>query len=321
MKQIKWLFQPVLIFVVAQVSWALLMAVWIRWYVTRNREIDDLLMKYSVKEGFGTGQWVVLLEGCLLMAIILVGLYIIFASLRRQTKLNKMQDSILSNVTHELKTPLASIRLCCETLLLRNLSTEEQHKFLKRALSETERLQKLIDTVLISARMTSEAVPNDFERVRLMDTLEHSWKKILERFGEQRHFEWTADPNVSAESVYVEGNPHQLAIVFDNLLDNAVKYTERGGHIHLKVSLTNQFVKLHLFDDGMGIEKQNLKKVFRRFFRAEKSSVRKVQGSGLGLYVCHTIAKAHGGKIYANSEGPGKGSSFHVELPRETLDY
>jgi signal transduction histidine kinase len=104
-------------------------------------------------------------------------------------------------------------------------------------------------------------------------------------------------------------------------LDNSVKYTDRGGLISCKVSLTNQWIKFHFFDDGMGIEKSNLKRIFRRFFRAEKTSLKKVQGSGLGLFVCQTIVKAHQGKIFASSDGPGKGSHFHVELPRQTIDY
>jgi signal transduction histidine kinase len=321
LKKLKWLFQPVLIFVVAQVSWALLMAVWIRWYVVRINEIDELISRFPIKENFGTGQWVVLVEGCLLMGIILVGLYIIFVSLRRQTKLNRMQDSILSNVTHELKTPLASIRLYTETLLLRDLGPAEREKFLRRSLSETERLQKLIDTVLISARMTAEKTHHDFQRVAIKELVSDSWKKTLERFGETRAFSFKVTPDIPVDQVFVHGNSLQLSIVFDNLLDNSVKYTEQGGRIHLDLEITNQWIRIALFDDGMGLEKKSLKKVFQRFYRAEKASLHKVQGSGLGLFASYSIVKAHRGKLFATSDGLGKGSCFHVELPRETSDY
>jgi signal transduction histidine kinase len=320
MRSLKWLFQPVLIFVVAQVSWALLMFVWIRWYLRRNQEIDALVKRLPLNESLATGQWVVLLEGCLLMAIILVGLYFIFVSLRKQTKLNKLKDSILSSVTHELKTPLASIRLYTETIMLRPLSEAEREKFLKRMLAETERLQKLIDTVLISARMDSDPTLNEVEDANVIDIIYAAWRKTTERAGETRIFTLERKVTTNDGQFRIQCNVHQLSIVFDNLLDNAVKYTSQQGNIVLRIDASENLLRARLSDDGLGIEKSHLKKIFNRFFRAEKISRTKVHGSGLGLFVCKNIVKAHKGRIFASSDGQDKGSTFYVELPRNTSD-
>lgn len=320
MRRLRWLFQPVLIFVVAQVSWALLMFVWIRWYLMRNQEIDALINRFPLKDSLATGQWVVLVEGCILMAIILVGLYFIFVSLRKQQKLNKLQDSILSSVTHELKTPLASIRLYAETMLLRNLADNEREKFLRRTLAEAERLQKLIDTVLISARMEADRSLREIEQADVLEIIYASWKRTTERAGETRIFSLERKISTPDGQFVIPCNVHQLSIVFDNLLGNAVKYTSEKGNIILRVDASPTLLRARLTDDGVGVEKPHLKKIFGRFFRAEKTSQIKVHGSGLGLFVCQTIVKAHKGRIHATSDGLGKGSTFYVELPRNPAD-
>jgi len=326
MLKIRWFFQPVLIFVVAQVSWALLMFVWIRWYLIRNQEIDALLKKFPLKET--TGQWVVLLEGCLLMAIILVGLYGIFVSLRKQTRLNKLQDSILSSVTHELKTPLASIRLYAETMLMRSVSDADREKFLRRTLTEAERLQKLIDTVLISARMQSDGSikEKEKEKIDLIPIVLSSWRRTTERMGERRQFTLETRITTDDETFIRACNAHEMGIVFDNILDNAVKYTadaqgqHKPGQITLCVEASPTHLRVKVTDNGMGIEKPHLKKIFGRFYRAEKMSILKVHGSGLGLFVCQTIVNAHKGRIFATSDGPGKGSTFYVEFAGHAAD-
>ncbi|MES2616029.1 MAG: histidine kinase dimerization/phospho-acceptor domain-containing protein, partial [Bdellovibrionota bacterium] len=143
LKKVKWLLHPISVLILAQICWGLLMFVWISWYISRRQEINNLIEKIPLP-ATTSGQSVILAQGCILMAFILVGLYMIFVNQRRLSRLAKMQDAILSSVTHELKTPLASIRLYTETMLLRNLSEQDRLKFLQRTLSEAERLQRLI---------------------------------------------------------------------------------------------------------------------------------------------------------------------------------
>ncbi|WP_161597613.1 sensor histidine kinase [Fluviispira multicolorata] len=314
-KKLKWLLHPISILILAQISWGLLMFVWIRWYILRSQEINSLIEKISVP-ATSSGQWVILAQGCILMGFILIALYMIFVSQRRLSRITKMQDTILSSVTHELKTPLASIRLYAETMLLRNVSEDEKKKFLNRTLSETNRLQRLIDTVLISARLESDKSSLAHGRVNLSELLSGCCSQVKDRFGDNRVFAFELNKPNDESEFFIWGNPYHLSMLFDNLLDNAVKYTEKGGSILAGILQKKECVQIYVKDNGQGIEKNNLKKVFKKFYRIERNSKLKVQGSGLGLSVCHSIVKEHHGKIFAMSDGLNKGTTFYVEFQR-----
>jgi signal transduction histidine kinase len=314
-KKLKWLVHPISILILAQICWGLLMFVWIRWYILRSQEINSFMEKIPVPPTT-SGQWIILSQGCILMGFILIALYMIFVSQRRLSRITKMQDTILSNVTHELKTPLASIRLYAETMLIRNVGKEEKKRFLTRTLKETERLQKLIDTVLISARLESDKSILAHSRINLNELLNGCFNQVKDRFAEHRTFEFQILPINEENSLFVWGNPYHLSMLFDNLLDNAVKYTEKGGIIQGGIIQKKDFLQIYIKDNGVGIEKSNLKKIFKKFYRIERNSKMKIQGSGLGLSVCESIVKEHHGKLFAFSDGPNKGTTFYVELQR-----
>lgn len=320
LKTLKWLLHPISILILAQICWGLLMFVWIRWYILRSQEINSFIEKIPIPPT-SSGQWIILAQGCILMGFILIALYMIFVSQRRLSRITKMQDTILSSVTHELKTPLASIRLYAETMLLRNVAEEERKRFLSRTLKETERLQKLIDTVLISARLESDKSSLAHTRINLNDLLNGCFAQVKDRFGDQRIFEFQSLLDNQENTYFVWGNSYHLSMLFDNLLDNAVKYTDRGGKIQAGVTLKKNFLQVYIKDNGIGIEKSNLKKIFKKFYRIERNSKVKVQGSGLGLSVCQSIVKEHHGRIFAFSDGPNKGTTFYVELPRLITHY
>lgn len=315
--RLRGVFHPISIFVIAQIAWGLLMFVWIRWYVIRRDELDSVLQRLPLRESFGGGQWVILVQGCLLMGVLLLGVILIFVSFRRQQRLARMQDSILSSVTHELKTPLATIRMNAETLLLRDLSKEQRFEFLSRTLRETDRLQKLVDGVLISARLESIQSSKSKQRdIDILAVVQDSYTRMRDLFGENRTF-WLQSTGIEeGGEIFVRCNPHEIAILVDNLLDNAVKYTKAGGIITVEMEASPQVFSLRVRDDGAGIEPSDLKRIFDRFFRVERTAKRWVGGSGLGLFVCKSVVKSHRGSIKATSEGIGKGATFHVELPR-----
>jgi signal transduction histidine kinase len=315
-KKLKWIIHPISILILAQICWGLLMFVWIRWYILRSQEINALLTKIPLSTA-PSGQWVILAEGCLLMAFLLVSLYMIFVSQRRLSRITKMQDTILSSVTHELKTPLASIRLYTETMLLREIPIEEKKKFLNRVLGEVERLQKLVDTILISARLNSDhSTTNNHIKIDLIEIINTSMIRMKERFDHMRLFEFQIIPENAPRSFYILGNSQHLSTLFDNLFDNAVKYTKKNDLISVELSLGNENILVSVHDNGIGIEKRDLKKIFKKFYRVDKSAKSKVTGSGLGLSVCHSIVKEHNGKIYAKSDGLNKGTTFYVEFKR-----
>jgi signal transduction histidine kinase len=317
-KLVKYIFHPITLLILAQISWVLLMIVWVHWYVVSNQKFDEFIKKIGSFEK-NQGQWIILLEGCLLMAFILAALYIIFVSQRKQLALTKMQDSIVSSVTHELKTPLASIRLCIETLMVRKvMDPSDQEKFLKGALNECTRLQKLIDTVLLSARLDNDPLKGGhapFELVSLKEITSHSIQKYKEFYGDKISFVFTADSN---QAFHICGDKQDLTILLDNLINNAAKFSKKKGQVSIDLSEDMISLILSVKDEGIGIEKKYLKKIFKKFVRIERNSKFKVEGSGLGLSLCQSIVKKHHGKIYALSDGIDKGSTFYVSFKKHT---
>lgn len=320
--KLRMLLHPIVIFVIAQISWALLMIVWVRWYISRNTEFDETIERFGVaiNPAMRTGHLVILVEGCALMGILLIALYTVFVNFRRQVRLNRLQDSILSNVTHELKTPIASIRLYSETLQMRELSAAERNHFLGRILKDLERLQSLVDRILLSAQLHGSFRRRHMELVDLTPIILACWKNVLDRLGQNRHFILNGfeAADGSEERIWVRGIPYELAILFDNLFDNATKYTQVGGTIELRALLSPNKAEITVTDDGVGIESRQLRHIFRKFYRAETATKRNVKGSGLGLSVAFAIVKAHKGQLFAKSSGLDKGSSFHVIFKRNT---
>ena len=316
--KIRWVFHPVVIFIFAQISLGLLLSVWIYWYITRSREWDNLALHggqwSAVATRIGLGSGLILAQGCLLITVILIALYIIFVNFQKQKSLNKMQDALFNNITHELKTPLASMRLCTETILLRDLSTADRNKFLTRSLGEADRLQHLIESILLSARLESHGVKDAIETLDLRVIALQCWEKFIERFGEVRTFQLgnTTLQEGNKDEFLMKGNNQQLTMLFDNLLTNAVKYSNPGGLIKLDFNSENGWIFATVSNEGKGIPKSELKRVFHKFYRVDSTQEGARQSSGLGLYLCKNIVKGHNGLIKAHSAGPGKGASFEV---------
>jgi signal transduction histidine kinase len=227
-----------------------------------------------------------------------------------------MQRNILDSVTHELKTPLASLRLHTETILMRPLSEENRNGFLKKSVHEIERLERLIDEILVAARLESGIPESEKHPHPLLPILEESYLRVRERVGGRRVFSFYKTEKVPHATFEIMANQRQIEMVFNNILENAVKYTPEGGSISVEVAIANDSFSASFTDSGYGIEKNDLNRIFEKFYRARSQQKQRVTGSGLGLFVCRTILKSHGGKIFATSPGPGKGATFHVEFER-----
>jgi len=311
-KRFGWLVHPITVFVGAQICWALLVFTWIWWYFDREQTISAILGKVPTPPELQTGQWVILLQGGILLALILLGLLMTFISQRKQVRLNRLHESFLSNITHELKTPIASIRLATETLLLRELPADAQKKFLGRTLSECLRLQNLVDSILVAARLESKSYSGAKESIDLVALVENAVENFRERIGQQRQIHFEKTYSFKKNEFYIDGDSIQLQMVFDNLLSNAFKYTNDQGKITIVSTLNNKSFQVDIADDGVGIEKDALKKIFEKFYRAEGTARIRVQGSGLGLFIARSVVIAHGGTLTAESDGPEKGARFHV---------
>jgi signal transduction histidine kinase len=261
--------------------------------------------------GLRTLDWVLLVLGSVLFALVLAGLVWLSSWLIREMRLNQRQRAFLDAVTHEMKTPLASIRLYLDTLSRRDPETERRREFLARMRADLDRLDRTVDQVLAAARAEEPGRRGPRSRVALADLLSACIAEIRERHAlpeEAVRLDACAD-------AAVRGDAAELAVVFRNLLENAVKYSGDPVEVRVRVNrVEDDRVDVDITDRGIGIPAGELRKIFRRFYRAGREVQRTAAGLGLGLFIVRNLVRRQGGRVVARSEGFGAGSRFVVTL-------
>jgi two-component system, OmpR family, sensor histidine kinase SenX3 len=256
-----------------------------------------------------------LILGIILFAIIIAGLVIYTVFLVLEIKRNEEHETFINSVTHELKTPIASIRLYLETLQSRALTDEQRRDFYGIMLADADRLHHTVDQVLkagvagqkpkIIARAAVDIAALTRECVELAALRHHLPPGAIELAAHH------------GDSLIVRGDAEELRTVITNLLDNAVKYSSDTVRVSVYVAAPSpDTVWVRVQDSGVGIPKKQLKRIFKRFYRVQTRGLKTVKGTGLGLYIVRSIAKSHGGRVFAQSEGEGQGATFTLELPR-----
>jgi signal transduction histidine kinase len=223
---------------------------------------------------------------------------------------NQRQQNFMDAVTHELHTPLASLQLYLDTLRGRSLPEARRGEFLEIMAEDLARLQRTIDQIIQAARTDTRRARR--EPVDLPGLLAECAEDARERHGLEKESVLVSVP----ESARLRGDVEQLRVAFRNLLDNAVRYA--GGEVHVEVSVgpvSARKLEIVFADRGVGIPASALDRVFQRWQRLPQEAVRAVHGLGLGLAIVRNIARAHGGKVRAESDGEGKGSRFILTLP------
>jgi two-component system, OmpR family, sensor histidine kinase SenX3 len=260
---------------------------------------------------FSLERIVILILGIIFFAAIITGLVLNTIFLVREIRRNEQHNAFINAVTHELKTPVASLRLYLETLKTRDLTEEKRQEFYNIMLADTDRLHQTIDSVLQAGRIGNPPKKEEFSPLDLNELLFNSLAQVRSRYNlkdENFHF-------VRNGSVKVFGNSEELQTVFVNLLDNAVKYSKENVLVNIEVkNKNNKQIEVAIEDSGIGIAKSELKRIFQRFYRASNKPTQRVKGTGLGLFIVNSIVRKHGGQIVAESRGEGKGSRFVVQL-------
>ena len=253
--------------------------------------------------------------GLIFFGAIVTGLVLNTIFLVREIRRNEQHDSFINAVTHELKTPIASIRLYLQTLERREVEEAKRQEFYKLMLLDTDRLLGTVEQVLKAGKAglkkTGQRLPVEFnglvlECVELARTRHHLLPENLQY----------SELGNNGQPACVLGDPDELHTAVSNLLDNAVKYSPDGVHIAVELESPEKLVVLRVRDQGVGIPQHELKRIFKRFYRATQRSVSQVKGTGLGLFIVRAIARKHGGRVFAESEGAGKGTTVTLELPR-----
>lgn len=253
--------------------------------------------------------------GVLLFSILIAGVVINTVFLVREVRRNERQDSFLNAVTHELKTPIASIRLYLETLQRHPGDEQQRQRFYSIMREDSDRLLATVETILKAGELGQRERFHQRERIELHTLVAECITTVLLRHHLQPDAITLADVPGGVR-LFVLGNLEDLRTAILNLLDNAVKYSPNGVHIACRLGIERYtWVVLSITDTGLGMAPRELKRVFKRFYRAPSNDHVKIKGTGLGLFLVRTIARQHGGYIRATSEGPGKGSSFQLQLP------
>ena len=262
---------------------------------------------------------VLLFLGVIFFALLIAGMIVNTSFLVREIRRNEQHDSFINAVTHELKTPIASIRLYLQTLQHRDVDEAQRREFYRLMLDDTDRLMGTVDQVLKAGeaghKRQDRRVPVDFsglvrECVEVARTSHHLPPESL-------RYEQSVNHGAAAG---VLGDSEELRAAVSNVLDNAVKYS--GDQVDISVRLDTpdeKRVTLSVRDQGVGIPAEELKRIFKRFYRVSNRSQSHVKGTGLGLFIVRAIARKHGGRVFAESEGEGRGTRVVMELPRVSL--
>ena len=257
---------------------------------------------------------VLMVLGIIFFAAIITGLVLNTIFLIREIRRNEQHDAFINAVTHELKTPIASIKLYLETLKTRQVSPEKQREFYDVMLADSNRLLTTVEQVLKAGGAKENLPRPETAELDLSALLKDCISTIrTQRNLDESVFRFT-EP---VEKLAVVGDEIELKTAFSNLLDNAVKYSNGDPKINVRVKKArlNKRAEIFIKDNGLGIPPADLKRIFKRFYRVPDSAAEQTRGTGLGLFIVRTIIKRHGGRVSAQSRGEGMGSTFIVQLP------
>ncbi len=249
-------------------------------------------------------------EGSIFLLLILVGASFVYRSVRRQLNIQQQQQNFMMAVTHELKTPIAVVKLNLETMQKYHLDPEKQKKLIRITLDETHRLNFLANNILIASQMEGGSAGTSKEELDLSDLLKDCVQDFRNRFPDRIFLEEIE------EDADIKGDALLLQMMINNLLENALKYSAKENPVTaiLKKQRGNtsaNSAELQILDYGPGIPNEEKKKVFLKFYRIGNEATRKTQGTGLGLYLCQKIARYHNADILVTDNKP-QGSNFTI---------
>ena len=268
--------------------------------------------------------WVVLhwrriglvIMGVVLFALIIAGMVVNIVFLVREIRRNEQHDSFINAVTHELKTPIASLRLYLETLKKRDLEEIQRQEFYDIMLADTSRLLHTVEQVLRAGRTGQKGRSLTRMEIDMAEVAAESVELARKQYHMSSELQLDVTRNGVEGSTVVIGDPEELRAALSNLIDNAVKYSGENVRVRVEVEPRPESVLLRVHDSGIGLAPEELKHVFKRFYRVPGEFMARVKGTGLGLFIVQSVVEKHGGRVEVWSAGPNQGSTFTIRLPR-----
>lgn len=254
--------------------------------------------------------------GVIFFGAIITGIILNTIFLVREIRRNEQHDSFINAVTHELKTPIASIRLYLETLQRRQVEDGQRNEFYRLMLLDTDRLLGTVEQVLRAGKAGDKRAARHRIEVEFSGLI----RDCIDLARLRHHLQPEAiryEETVNGAGTRVLGDPEELRTAVSNLLDNAIKYSADQVNVSVELAApTEDRLRLQIRDRGVGIPPEELKQIFKRFYRVPNRTLAHVKGTGLGLFIVRAIARKHGGRVFAESEGVGRGTTVSFELPR-----
>src|SRR5439155_742569 len=253
-----------------------------------------------------------LILGVLAFPLIISGVVLNTIFLVREIRRNEQHHAFINAVTHELKTPVASIRLYLETLQTRGVDDSKRNEFYRIMLDDSDRLLGSIDQILRTGRVGPSHRKLNISPIDVRVIIEDCLARIRSLYKvPMEAVRYQPGPPIT-----IQGDVDEVRAAISNLIDNAVKYSGKEVNVSVEAAkIDGKYVSVRVKDHGVGIPNSELKQVFKRFYRAPGPHARRVPGTGLGLFIVRSVARAHGGRVWAESDGPGRGSTFVLQLP------
>lgn len=309
-----WLVHPITVFVFSILALGLSLFLYIYWYIEVSTGLESMVHRFKLdqRQVFEPQTWVVILILSILVGIILLGIFTIFVYSQKALQLYRLQNNFISSFTHELKTPVTSLKLFLETLVRHELPADERRRCVAYMLADVGRLNATIHRILELARIESKSYVGEFVATDLT--------------AETRRFFDTHPALLREADVHVaaaDGGPLTVRVdrvlfdmVLTNLATNAVTYNRaQRPRVRIDFGRRGRWAWLRVADNGIGLAPRERRRVFRKFYQAGRTDIMTARGTGLGLYLVQLIARMHRGRVLAESPGPGLGSVFTVMLP------
>ena len=314
MKRNKLMPNAIFIFIFSIVALVSSFVLYIYWYIEISSGLDDVVLKFDLdpRQVFESQTAMVIAVLSLLVALILMGLSMTFVYNQKMQQLYRLQNNFINNFTHELKTPVTSLKLYLETFQKHDLSKEDQQKFVSYMLQDVHRLSENITNILDLGSIESKNFKGKFVERDAVDVVSSFYQQNAHLF--QGGVVTVVQPR--SGSYHIALNPSLFEMLLINLATNAFKYNEsEEPSLKVQFERTTQGIIIRFTDNGIGIERSQSQKIFKKFYQVGDSNLMSAKGSGLGLYLVQSIVTAHSGKIKVRSGGKGQGSTFLVTLP------